>query len=111
MNEQVALADNVEDRAARITQLGRNRRRERWILERRAIERIQREEIAEAEHLARFEDVPFRQRGALGHLLGAELLEQQRTEMRRHLVLDLEPDDLAEAPLEYLLLDRREQIL
>src|SRR3569832_2358809 len=98
MNEEVALADDVEDRAAWITQLGRDRRRERWVLERRTIERVQREEIAEAQHFARLEDVPFRQGGTLWHFHNTELLEKQGTEMRRHLILDLGPGGRAGAP-------------
>src|SRR5437763_1541576 len=66
---------------------------------------------AEALQPPRLEDVTLRERGTLWYVFGAQLLEQQGAEMRRHGIVDFQPHDFAKSALEDLLLDRRQQIL
>ena len=110
MHQEVALPNDLEDRPARIAQLGRNARRERRVLERRTVQRGKCEQVAQTEQLPRLEDVALGESRALRHILGAQLLEEQRPQVRRHGLFDFEPNDFAESTLEHLLFDRREQV-
>ena len=55
-------------------------------------------------------DIALREHEARQRLALAQLLEHERADVRRHAVLHLEPHDLAEPPLEDLLLDHRQQV-
>jgi hypothetical protein len=56
-------------------------------------------------------NVALGEAAALRDVVLAQLVEQKRAQVRRHVVLDLHADHLAEPPLENLLLDRGEQVL
>ena len=71
MNQQIALADDLEDRSPGIAKLRRNARREWRILQRWAIQCAQRKQIAQAEQLSGIEDVALGERRTLGHVIGA----------------------------------------
>src|SRR5260221_14010725 len=110
VHKESGLEDIVENRPDQILELHWRLRRERRVLELGNVQRRERLEIAEIEQRARFLDVRFaEQHGRL--LVVLELLDQERTKVRRHVVLHLQTDDLSEAAFEHLSLDSREQIL
>ena len=67
-------------------------------------------QIAQVEQAPCVDDVALVEAPALGDVVLAQLIEKQGAQVRGHVVLHFDADDLAEAPLEHLLLDRREQV-
>src|SRR5262249_38548950 len=91
-------------------QLYGRRRREGRILDERQIQSGNARQVAQVEQLAGVLNVPLGKTATLRHVVLAKLVEQQRAQVRRHVVLHFDANDLAEPSLEDLLFDRREQI-
>ena len=111
VDEDLMLADHVEDRATRVAQLRRDHRDQRRVAVFRQIRRRERKQIAHVEQRPRLEDLPLREGRHLRRFARPQFVEQQLAQVHRHAGLHFDPDHLAEPTLEELLLDHREQIL
>ena len=106
VDEHVALAHGGEDVDVLVVVLGLEAgwrdRRPRRRLEVGDVEVGDRLEAAQVEHAPDLVEVGR---------IEAEALEQERTRVVRHRPLDLEADDVAEAPATQLLLDRHQEVV
>jgi hypothetical protein len=109
VDQQVSLADDLEDVAARgEARLGG--RMEDRVPEGRHVGRRQTEQIRRVQQSGYLENVVLRERRIGRFLVAVEFREQHLADrvgkLRRH----LEPDHRAEAPVPQVLLDRAEEI-
>src|SRR5436309_2115835 len=110
MHEEIALANQFEHRPTLIAHL-RGDRRSKWrILQRGKIEQVQPHQLTDIQQMAGGLNVLLREIPAFGNVDLAKLVEEKRTQMRRHVVLNFDAHHFAKSPLKDLLFDRREKV-